>query len=134
MAYYMTRLLLPNPAHRSGGFGIPAYWKHVLTTSIAANMLGERIGFTGKFRLFTRGLIHDIGFVVLAACLPSLLDAIAGKVRAGVPRQVAKRALLGGLTHADIGRQAVRPLGACRGRAPRDPLSSHAGPVTPPNG
>lgn len=103
IAGYMTDFLLKGEHPARSAFSRREYWQHALATCIAADLLGQKTGFENRFRLFTYGLIHDIGFVVLEAFFPKFLDAIHEKVVGGVPLIVAEKAVLGGITHADVG-------------------------------
>lgn len=84
-------------------FNMKQYWRHVLATSIAADMISVRMGMQDKYRLFSYGLNHDIGILVMNTCLPEELDEITTKVMGGVHQIVAEKSVLGGVTHADIG-------------------------------
>lgn len=84
-------------------FDIHKYWRHVLGTSIAAQIITQRCNKGDKHMLFTYGLIHDIGIPVLDYCLPEYLDRIAEKVNSGTHQIVAEKIVLGGLTHSEIG-------------------------------
>ena len=55
-------------------------------------------------KLFTYGLIHDIGITILDACLPEKLTKISEKHMGGLHQIVAEKIVLNGLTHADIGK------------------------------
>lgn len=103
LATYMTRFLLTGGEHDRPAFRITEYWQHTLSTCLAAELLGKKIGFENQFRLFTYGLIHNIGIVVVEAHFPDRLDAIFEKIEAGVPMIVAEKAVFGGVTHGDIG-------------------------------
>ncbi|WP_416200614.1 MAG: HDOD domain-containing protein [Thermocaproicibacter melissae] len=89
-------------------FDLRKYFKHVLGTSVGSLMLAERIKKGDKYRLFTYGLIHDVGIIVLDTCLPALMDEIMTKLQNGVHQLVAERIVLGGLTHAEIGEWLLR--------------------------
>lgn len=65
---YVTRLLLPDNRGRAKLFNNKKYWKHCIGTSIAAYMISEKSGLSDKDKLFTYGLIHDIGITVLDIC------------------------------------------------------------------
>lgn len=101
---HMTRLLLPDSNGRAKRFDRSKYWKHSIGTSIASYMIAEKTGLCDKEKIFTYGLIHDIGTTVLDICLPERLDAIYTKqLEQGVHQIVAEKVVLGGITHADIG-------------------------------
>ncbi|NLB78429.1 MAG: HDOD domain-containing protein, partial [Clostridiaceae bacterium] len=70
---YITRLLLPNRDGRAKKFDNRKYWKHCIGTAIASYMIADRTGLCDKGKIFTYGLIHDIGITVLDICLPDLL-------------------------------------------------------------
>lgn len=84
-------------------FNMMQYWKHVLATSIAADMICARLGIEDRYRMFSYGLNHDIGILVMNACLPRELDEITSKVKSGVLQIVAEKTVLGGITHSHIG-------------------------------
>ncbi|GAA0725765.1 HDOD domain-containing protein [Clostridium malenominatum] len=84
-------------------FTMSHYWNHVLGTSVASCMLSAKIKYGDKYKLFSYGLIHDIGIAVLDTCLPELIDEVTEKLKNGMHQIVAERLVLGGLTHADIG-------------------------------
>ncbi|OEH84153.1 hypothetical protein BHU72_12155 [Desulfuribacillus stibiiarsenatis] len=102
--FYISRLLFPNITdRRKRSFDIYKYWNHVLGTSVAASILASRINCSDKYKLFSYGLIHDIGIPVLDTCLPEFIDEVSLKVHKGMHQIVAERSVLGGLTHSDIG-------------------------------
>ncbi len=103
MAYYLTVNMLPHEKWERGTFSAGDYWRHAIATSLAADMLGQKAGYENTYKLFTYGLIHDIGFIVMEAALPEKLDEIRGKTQSGVPQLVAERAVLGGVTHEMLG-------------------------------
>lgn len=84
-------------------FDMPSYWRHVIGTSVASSMLASRIRQGDPYKLFTYGLIHDIGIALLDACLPELIDEASEKVLGGIHQLAAERSVFGGLTHAEIG-------------------------------
>ncbi len=101
---YITRLLLPNKDGRSEIFDNKKYWKHCIGTSIAAYMIASETGLCDKDKIFTYGLIHDIGITVLDICLPDLLDKVHTMVlEKGLHQIVAEKVVLNGITHTEIG-------------------------------
>lgn len=100
---YVTRLLLPDRKGRAKLFDNKKYWKHCLGTSIAAYMIASETNLCNPDKLFTLGLIHDIGITVLDICLPNLLDEIQDRHLKGLHQIVAEKIVLDGITHADIG-------------------------------
>lgn len=100
---YMTHFILHGKVPHRPAFDLHEYWRHAVATSLAADMLGQKLGFDDSYRIFTYGLLHDIGFVVLEACFGEKVDEIYQKIRDGVPQIVAEKAVLGGITHSDVG-------------------------------
>jgi putative nucleotidyltransferase with HDIG domain len=100
---YITRLLLPNKSGRAKIFNNKIYWKHCMGTSIASYMIAADRGLCDKEKIFTYGLIHDIGITVLDICLPEHLDKIHALQLKGLHQIVAEKIILSGLTHEDIG-------------------------------
>ncbi|NLE23724.1 MAG: HDOD domain-containing protein [Clostridiaceae bacterium] len=101
---YITRLLLPNKNGRAKKFDKRKYWKHCIGTSIASFLISDKTGLCDMGKMFTYGLIHDIGITVLDICLPDLLDDIYTlHMQKGTHQIIAEKIVLGGITHAEIG-------------------------------
>ncbi|NLM44573.1 MAG: HDOD domain-containing protein [Clostridiales bacterium] len=101
---YITKLLLPNKSGRAKIFNNKSYWKHCIGTSIASYMIAEKTGLCDKDKIFTYGLIHDIGITVLDICLPEHLDRIfVMKTQQGIHQIAAEKIVLSGITHTEIG-------------------------------
>jgi putative nucleotidyltransferase with HDIG domain len=101
---YITRLLLPSRSGRSKIFDNKKYWKHCIGTSIASYMIAAETGLCDKEKIFTYGLIHDIGITVLDICLPNHLDDIyTMQLQKGLHQIVAEKVVLSGITHTEIG-------------------------------
>lgn len=66
-------------------------------------MIADEIGLCDKDKMFTYGLIHDIGVIVLDICLPEYLDKVHKLQLKGVHQIVAEKIVLGGITHTEIG-------------------------------
>ena len=104
LIFFITRQFFPDGHVReSRTFKMARYWKHVIGTSVASCMLSDRINAGDKYKLFSYGLIHDIGISVLDMCLPELMDEVSEKLKSGVHQIIAERIVMGGITHADIG-------------------------------
>lgn len=100
---YITRLLLPDNKGRAKLFNNKKYWKHCLGTSIAAYMIADETKLSDKDKMFTYGLIHDIGITVLDICLPDYLDRIYELHTKGIHQIAAEKIVLSGITHAEVG-------------------------------
>ncbi len=101
---YVTRLLIPDRHGRTKLFDNKKYWKHCLATSMASYMIATETKLSNKDKMFTYGLIHDIGVTVLDICLPDYLDKINEMQLKGMHQIVAEKIVLNGITHAEIGR------------------------------
>ena len=66
-------------------------------------MIAADCNLCDKEKIFTYGLIHDIGITVLDICLPEHLDKIHTMQLNGIHQLVAEKIVLGGLTHENIG-------------------------------
>lgn len=103
VASYITRLLLPNKKGRTEIFDNNNYWNHCIGTSVASYMIANRTGLSDKDKVFTYGLIHDIGVTVLDICLPEYLDKIYALQKKGLHQIAAEKIVLNGITHSEIG-------------------------------
>lgn len=102
--FFSTLQLFPKISEKSHRtFDMHRYWKHVLGTSVASCMLSSRLKLGDKYKLFSYGLIHDIGTIALDACLPELIDEITERLKKGMHQLIAERIVLGGITHSEIG-------------------------------
>ncbi len=100
---YVTRLMLPDRNGKAQLFDNKIYWKHCIGTSIAAYMIADETNFCSRDKMFTYGLIHDIGITTLDVCLPEYLDKVFQLQMKGVHQIAAEKLVLGGITHAEIG-------------------------------
>ena len=100
---YITRVVLPEKDSKDKQVNIKKYWKHCLGTAIAAYLIAEKTGLSDKDKLFTYGLVHDIGVTVVRICLPEQLEKIRELQQKGLHQIVAEKSALMGITHAEIG-------------------------------
>lgn len=105
LIFFISRQLFSDMPriNKNRSFDMPRYWRHVIGTSVASCMLSSRIKQGDKYKLFSYGLIHDIGIALLDACLPELIDEVSKKLMRGIHQLVAERSVLGGITHAEVG-------------------------------
>ncbi|MCB2289790.1 HDOD domain-containing protein [Clostridium sp. CS001] len=101
---YLIKSLIPVEIGKSKELNRDKYWKHCLATSIAANLLAEKLGKVDKYKYFAYGLIHDIGIVILDICLPNLIDEVVNMQKKGIHQIVAERLVMKGFTHEQSGR------------------------------
>ena len=86
----------PSPA----GVDAPLLWRHSVTTAFNARFVAESAGQDGNL-LFTAGLLHDIGKVVMGQAQP---QAMGTAFRNPSDAASAEREyLLFGVTHAEVG-------------------------------
>jgi len=93
------------------GLGPDDLWRHSLSASIAADVIRRVATRPVAPMISTAALIHDVGKLVVAQCLP---DGVAGQlldhVDDGTPLDVAERDLLG-LDHGEVSAVVARTWG-----------------------
>jgi putative nucleotidyltransferase with HDIG domain len=92
-------------ARPQSGYGLPAgaLWEHSVTVALGCQLLGQRCAATEAGLLFTAGLLHDLGKVVLNEYVANEYAEIMARVQDQHTSFVeAEREVLG-FTHADIG-------------------------------
>lgn len=102
LIFFVSRMLFPEQDSKRHRFDMYSYWKHVLGTSVAAHLLSVRLNIGDKYKLFTYGLVHDIGIPVMDACMPDELDLVGKKIEEGVHQLVAEKTVFS-ISHAEIG-------------------------------
>lgn len=87
-----------------GGFSMRDFWLHSMAVATAARMIGERTGAPDLEDLYTAGILHDIGKVIMAGHLKRLLDATLERLKREpkVSFYEAEKELFR-VTHCDIG-------------------------------
>jgi putative nucleotidyltransferase with HDIG domain len=87
------------------GYGLPpgALWRHSVAVALAGDKLGEGLPPAQRATLFTAGLLHDVGKILLNERMELNYAAIALRVaRERIPFPQAEQEVLG-FTHADVG-------------------------------
>ena len=80
-----------------------ALWRHSLACGAAAQALAKRAGYRGLEEAFVAGLLHDVGKVVLNACLKDQFTLVLRRAwGGGIPYAEAEREILG-FDHAEAG-------------------------------
>ncbi len=94
-----------------GDFDYLRFWKYSLTTAIAARMIAEDVSAETPEDAFFLGLLHDMGNLALARCLPDQYNLVVQEAQAGqcCNFQVENQVL--GFDHMDLGRHLVRSWG-----------------------
>lgn len=100
---YLIKSLIPAGIGNSKELDREKYWKHCLGTSIAANLIAEKLGKEDKYRYFAYGLIHDLGVAMLDICLPDVMDEVVTIQKKGVHEIIAERLVMSGFTHEQAG-------------------------------
>ena len=88
---------------------IANFWQHSIATGLAAQEIWKQMGQREEERLFTGGLLHDIGILAMACMLPdvqNLYKHLDIKVRR-MPMHDAEKELLG-FDHARFGAMLLR--------------------------
>jgi putative nucleotidyltransferase with HDIG domain len=97
-----TRTMLSGPQK---GYGLPAgaMWSHAVATAVAAQLLARRAGLAQPGLLFTAGLLHDVGKMVLNEYVQQEYAEIVRRVTEErlTFSEVEQEVL--GCTHADVG-------------------------------
>ncbi len=104
LTFFITMELFSySPTNENRVFKMDIYLKHVLGTAIASSMLSSHLKTADKYKLFSYGLIHDIGVALLDTCVPNCLDQVTQKLKKGIHQVIAERSIFGGITHAEVG-------------------------------
>ena len=97
--------------HGQGDFDYPSFWKYSLTTAIAARKTAERLNREGAEDAFFIGLLHDMGALTLARCLPDQYQLVINDSNRGKSFNHHIEKQIFGFDHMDVGRQLIRSWG-----------------------
>lgn len=106
MAAHSGPLLTPPQA----GYGLPrgALWEHGVAVALASQRLGKQLEFPRPGTLFTAGLLHDMGKLLLNEQVGREYARIAARCRAeGISFIEAEQQVLG-TTHAEVGARVAQ--------------------------
>jgi len=73
---HLVKTIIPDNLGQSKQLDREKYWKHSLGTSVAANLIAEKLSKADKYKYFAYGIIHDLGVVVLDICVPDMVDKV----------------------------------------------------------
>ncbi len=102
-----ARAMLSRP---QGGYGLPAgaLWNHSVGVAVAAQLLAKRLHLSQVGMLFTAGLLHDVGKIVLNEFVSQEYAEIVRRVtEEQVTFAEAEQAVLG-FTHPEVGGRLAR--------------------------
>jgi len=86
-----------------GRFDMARFWDHSLAVAVAARELARRLRWESPGEVFTAGLLHDIGQVVLHEHHPDLFQEVVRRVRDGEVDLNETELELLGATHPQVG-------------------------------
>jgi putative nucleotidyltransferase with HDIG domain len=90
------------------GYDLPAgeLWRHSLAVSVAAKGLAGELKIQAADEIFTAGLLHDVGKLILGQFVQEDLVQIEAALAQGMSFEAAEAAVLG-IDHATIGAQVL---------------------------
>lgn len=90
------------------GYDLPAgeLWRHSLAVSVAAKGLARELKLEAADEIFTAGLLHDVGKLILGQFVQEEYARIEQTLAQGMPFECAEAAVLG-MDHAEIGAQVL---------------------------
>jgi putative nucleotidyltransferase with HDIG domain len=77
-------------------------WRHVVAVSVAAEHIAGELELREKDEVFTAGLLHDVGKLVLGEFVKKKLWRVESATSQGMPFDVAEKRALG-VDHAEVG-------------------------------
>ncbi|MBW2411865.1 MAG: HDOD domain-containing protein [Deltaproteobacteria bacterium] len=91
------------------GYDLPRgeLWRHSIAVSIAAEYIVKALNITDADEVFTAGLLHDVGKLILGGFVKKDLEFIEGMVAKGFSFDVAENIILG-TDHAEVGAKILR--------------------------
>ncbi len=92
------------PASPSVRFDVLAFWEHSIATAFAGKVISDMVEDSSRHKvLYTAGLLHDIGKMVLVTRFPSKYIAVLEKVESeDLFLHEAEKIVLG-FTHCEVG-------------------------------
>lgn len=79
------------------------FWLHSVAVALVTRSLAERLGRDEPERYFVAGLLHDFGWLAMAAAVPAQAREVVRRVREEGHEQVQVEAELVGCDHAQLG-------------------------------
>lgn len=85
-----------------------AYWRHSIYVGVVARILAKRAGIDDPELLFTAGILHDIGILIICHGVPDLArEALQRSQKANLPLYMAEREIMG-FDHGNVGGDLAR--------------------------
>jgi putative nucleotidyltransferase with HDIG domain len=81
-------------------------WRHSIAVSVAAELLVKALKIPDADEVFTAGLLHDVGKLILGSFVKKDLEQIQAMVTKGISFDVAESMVLG-TNHAEVGGQIL---------------------------
>ncbi|MCP3855195.1 MAG: HDOD domain-containing protein [Actinomycetia bacterium] len=115
----VVQTALGRALNRQMSGALPAYglekgdmWEHALASSVAADLVLARAGTTLPSNLSTGALLHDVGKLIISACLPpSLVTSLAQTAEIENRELVLVERDVLGIDHAEVGAIVARSWG-----------------------
>jgi putative nucleotidyltransferase with HDIG domain len=86
-----------------GAFDKKNFWKHCIGCAVASRVLAEAADLRNPDEVFTGGLLHDIGKLVVAVQYPEKFSAVINEVqKSAIPMVEAERKIFG-FDHTQVG-------------------------------
>jgi diguanylate cyclase (GGDEF)-like protein len=104
-------LIKQRRALTDGEFDYPQFWKNSLTAAVSARQIAECIAPSMAEDAFFIGLLHDMGILTLASCMPDQYRLVVAEMaQDACTRQDAERQILG-FDHMAVGRYLLDSWG-----------------------
>jgi len=85
-----------------------AYWRHSIYVGVVARILAKRAGIDDPELLFTAGILHDIGILIICHGVPDLArEALQRSQRENLPLYMAEHEIMG-FDHGNVGGDLAR--------------------------
>jgi putative nucleotidyltransferase with HDIG domain len=87
----------------TGNFDKKSFWMHCIGCAVSSRVIAEAADLRNPDEVFTGGLLHDIGKLVVAVQYPEKFSAVINEVqKTGVPMVEAERKIFG-FDHTQVG-------------------------------
>jgi putative nucleotidyltransferase with HDIG domain len=102
-----ARRALMEPSSNAGPLDFTAFWQHSVAVAAGARTLAHLIDHADQEALFVAGLLHDIGRVLLAQCVPDAFEQALDRAwRFRISLYEAERQVIG-FSHSRLGAEVA---------------------------